>query len=1521
MEKIDCLNPNWLLDFGIIDINNCSTENQENEKNKDFSNSKLCNTCNDCGDKFIFLLVRQNRCDICGNYYCSKCIDKKLQLGVKNSKEIKVCKKCFQLCQSFNETIENFLINEKNTSFVEMKENYYCRTFDDYQYSCEAFLEDEDKKFEQQLKINVNDIYDLVIKTLINHVLQKNFTEDEIIRQWKNTIYILLKETISNLRPCSRFLNDSLDINDYIKIKIVLYKDTSMSQVIQGYAMTKKDKIKNLKKEISNPKILLINSDKTPGNKNNILNNVESKVLYSRFILNKVDTIKPDLVIIGKDFPQEITEILLEDNSNNINIIYDVKNTSLKNISRCTKTIILPSFNLIGTNNILGSCKQIRCENFRYEDENKDLLIFDGCDRLLFNTIILSGNDIHILKKLKKLFKQILLPTTRDLFLQKFLQYNLNMEINSLPPDTDCETEFIEELLESGNEITKLESDKYISKSSPVLRKLSSSNNCDKKDLSNLFYEGFDMSITEKKEDFNIYSLTSILMSQKLNNNNNDSSNSKILPKENDEEMTEKDILNNMSKYCEEPKDNNFSFFNSDYHYDKPLGIFLFDICKQSNLTCHSCNLVFSKHKCYLYKSNGVIIYSMISNDENQLDKVIQYLKTKTNTDYSKLIMIKDNKNESLSQLANGDIYTYGYCKKCQSIVTPLFKLSNEVYNYSASKFLRIILENHLSKNQKRSFNYNIKNLCSNPKCEHIIHKDISRIFITQFGSWKFEYNDITKYYIMPNNLNYKKKGPSFSETLFKKYFEEGYNNSIKVMSMIQTLIKAQVKFYESLLTDEKMVIFTEYINSFIDLLNALYSFNDKYVINVFINKYLKENSDNYNNCYIKLIVNIRKIYRCILKIKSTLDKVESLKINIKVISDILNQIIPYSYEENLKIIKTFKKEKQIELQEKKIESAPISINFDEEPAYRDMVIFNSYTDDKHNIYSVNFNPDDLSSVISNILSSNSYIKLMKVENGINLSSIKSERNSNEVVNDVISRNLSNKRKFSSISKISKNKEDKFDTLLVFEQEKQNFYIDNKNVSNDEILKILEEVLTSTDYDKEIVTNVNDFDKKESKDKTDIASNCSSIENELNNITNENIDNRNEDKIENNSSNSITEIPDINPENNNEKENTISNDYHKFSFYNKEITKQIHNLKKRFIDLREKLSESIKFQNSYKFDENNIPMEIKYPQFPSVPEFEKIAKFKKHHSSLHKTQNILIDKTIFDVRIFYAKQFEALRIAYCATTEDIIISLSKSTEWSDNSGGKSKSFFLKTLDERFVYKSLTESEFNMFIDNIFAYFKYISQFLFHKMPSSLAKILGAYKVIAKSPNGKEKQYYLILMENLFYGLTIGGKINYNSVGSNLKVYDLKGSKSNRYIKKKDRKPGQVLLDTNFVEDFNREPLFIESNVFDKLKKAFDNDTAFLNKLGVIDYSLLLVIDTSDNKKNNDDEDLFDLYGKKTNYKLIKLGIIDYCRKYTWDKQLEFYGKTIIYRELPTITEPENYSKRFNNEVGKYFVGI
>ena len=1717
MEKICSKNMEWISELGIVNLNKNKNSNSESDKKNTTKESTTTN-CFLCGSKFSFF-ARPNNCNLCPNLFCNSCITK-LQT------KIKLCKNCLKLCQDFNKTIEENLIKitEKSIRYVEMTESYFCKNFDDYQISLKNFITSENIICEKKLLMNANDLYELIIKTLINYVLKLNFNDENIVSEWKNIIYILIKETISNLRPSSKYLNDSLDINNYIKIKIIPYKDNSKCQVIQGYVFHNKKKYKNVKDNIYNPKILLLNEElqdngektEEENNSNNKENSQDTEYL-NNLIENKIDIIKPDMIIIGKNFLQENLDLIINNNNlNNISIIYDINDNIIKKLSRCIQTLIFPSFKLIGSNNILGSCKRFYIEkysnnninynsekflenNIQIEEENikkekdeiinknnekeNDLFIFDGCNRLLFNTIILSGNNMIILKKIKKIMKQLLLPSIRDLFLQKYVQYTLNMKINPVPQESEIEIDFIEELLDESHEISPIKNDsssfniifnRNIERKKRLNKRLSTENEKQKPDIDKLFYEGFDISIIENKEDFNIYSLTSLTSSQKNKIDN--------LNDEKDEDFSEKEIHNIVNKYCEDPKEISFSFFNGDIKYDQSLGRFIFDLCKKANLLCPTCNLEYKKHTLYFFRSKGVLKLWMISGNENNLDKIVNYLYKLTKIDYSKILIYK-NDNNSISEIINSDIYTYGYCNICKEIVTPLFKVGNEVFNYSSSKFIRFMLENHLSTNQKRNYIYNISDIC-NGNCEHQINKDISRIFVTRFGSWIFEYNDIIKHYISPMNLNINNS--FLKNILFKKYEDEGYSNSANIINLIQNALLNQKNFFKKLLEDEKLNIFKEYINSIIEIIESLYKFNEEYMVDT-INKFLKIDMDKYNNNYSILIANIKKIYIKIVKIKLILNEIERAKIKINIISEILNNEIPLTLEENKKLYESQKKEKNTNSKNKLISG----INFRKDISFRNIITFINYSDDQHDYYSCEFIKDDISSFISNVLSSNDYIKFMELKEGLNLTSIKRKETSNELIEEIISHNLSQKKRFSSLKKIKektnffdeidkgisrkksfdddKNTNDVFDTLLIFDHSKQFFYVEKEEeaYSNETIKKILEEELTNGEKDHKICYLSNNYLysiykksyseedelKKLKNDYIIIDKNNVNDENGDNNISEvnsnniENINNTNksendrisflknnlkiedkdvflyfreletlindsnikfkelrekliniiktkieEEKIKNESNNNskisketeevierkeniennekgnidIKEKNDEKNDNNkdkdinyekiiiNEKDDNIKkrdeNDKNKEEINNKENignneAKEFNEDKKGDEIYKNKENKNIKDINNKNENINDVNNEDKnendkikkekedlekIPIFPIVPEFEQIANSKIHLFHEEKLiKHFLKEQKKIEIIIYFAKQFEALRIVYCSSIEDLLLSLSKSTEWIDNSGGKSNAIFYKTCDERFVLKNINENEFNMFIDNGIEYFQYMSQFLFHKMPSALAKILGAFKITVQEKN-KEKKYFIILMENIYYGMISKTNPTFNSPESNIRAYDLKGSNVNRYINKNMRKPGQVLLDTNFLVDFNKEPVFIESNVNDRLKLALYNDTTYLKKLGVVDYSLLLIFNDIGKEKRkkieeknfgNANESNNTFPDKENNYRLIKLGIIDYTRKYTWDKQLEFYGKSILYGENPTIVDPNVYSERFYKKITKYFVGV
>ncbi|XWS21867.1 hypothetical protein CRYUN_Cryun30bG0092600 [Craigia yunnanensis] len=268
-----------------------------------------------------------------------------------------------------------------------------------------------------------------------------------------------------------------------------------------------------------------------------------------------------------------------------------------------------------------------------------------------------------------------------------------------------------------------------------------------------------------------------------------------------------------------------------------------------------------------------------------------------------------------------------------------------------------------------------------------------------------------------------------------------------------------------------------------------------------------------------------------------------------------------------------------------------------------------------------------------------------------------------------------------------------------------------------------------------------------------------------------------------------------------------------------------------------------------------------------------------------------LGKGKYSVVCLYANQFRDLREWCCPSELDYISSLSRCRNW-DAKGGKSKSFFAKTLDDRFIIKEIKKTEYGSFEKFALNYFKYMNQSFESGSQTCLAKVLGIYQVIVRQPKtGKESRHDLMVMENLTFGRNI------------TRQYDLKGALHARFSSATDGS-GDVLLDQNFVNDMNSSPLYVSNKAKRLLQRAVWNDTTFLNSINVMDYSLLVGVDTQRRE--------------------LVCGIIDYLRQYTWDKQLETWVKSSLVvpkNVLPTVISPKEYKKRFRKFMSTNFLSV
>ncbi|ORX50232.1 hypothetical protein DM01DRAFT_1099952 [Hesseltinella vesiculosa] len=228
------------------------------------------------------------------------------------------------------------------------------------------------------------------------------------------------------------------------------------------------------------------------------------------------------------------------------------------------------------------------------------------------------------------------------------------------------------------------------------------------------------------------------------------------------------------------------------------------------------------------------------------------------------------------------------------------------------------------------------------------------------------------------------------------------------------------------------------------------------------------------------------------------------------------------------------------------------------------------------------------------------------------------------------------------------------------------------------------------------------------------------------------------------------------------------------------------------------------------------------------PDDSFIERTLRSKSGIHMKLYFTDGTTKFFCKIFFAEQFDALR-RNCGCDENFIASLAHCAKW-DSSGGKSGSTFLKTDDGRYLLKQISKYEMDAFVKFAHSYFQYLSEAFFHELPTVLCKIFGLYRVGYKNmTTGKSTRMDILVMENLFYDRCVK------------KIFDLKGSMRNRHVQVTG-KENEVLLDENMVEYLLQSPLFLRAHAKQLLRESLHNDTLFLSRLDVMDYSLLVAID-------------------------------------------------------------------------------
>ncbi|KAJ6632234.1 hypothetical protein B0H10DRAFT_2206622 [Mycena sp. CBHHK59/15] len=296
---------------------------------------------------------------------------------------------------------------------------------------------------------------------------------------------------------------------------------------------------------------------------------------------------------------------------------------------------------------------------------------------------------------------------------------------------------------------------------------------------------------------------------------------------------------------------------------------------------------------------------------------------------------------------------------------------------------------------------------------------------------------------------------------------------------------------------------------------------------------------------------------------------------------------------------------------------------------------------------------------------------------------------------------------------------------------------------------------------------------------------------------------------------------------------------------------------------------------------------------------------KNHHGLLAPADAFVIDerphikydwttgkRLKFSCMVYYAKQFDNLR-KRCGIDDIFLKSLSRSTNWAAE-GGKSKSNFWKTSDDRFIIKTLVNAwnvaDLQVLIELAPSYFRYMDATA--SRATVLAKLIGFYTIeIRNLETGTvQSKADLLVMENLFYDQKI------------VKTFDLKGIQG-RKVKSSAAGAGQnvkTLFDGEWIEGQQRTLTLVRPHSKVVLREAIKSDADFLSKSNIMDYSLLLGVDQE--------------------RKQIACGLVDTIGSYTFAKTLEYKAKQGLNSGKDvTVIPPAEYQERFVSALDGYFL--
>ncbi|KAJ7150253.1 hypothetical protein C8R46DRAFT_1166756 [Mycena filopes] len=241
-------------------------------------------------------------------------------------------------------------------------------------------------------------------------MLRQMLTKENIpnIKAWEETLLRLALRIARELTftTLPHRQGEDMDVRRYVKIKKIPGGVPSDSEYVDGAVITKNVAHKQMSRLQRNPRVMLVTFPlefyRVEGQYMHFGQIVRQEKEYLGNLATRIAALRPHVVLVEKSVSRLALDALAK---YNIVVARTVKPSAIHTVARMTQSDVFSSMDKLALEPRLGHCSRFRIQTYDHPlipGRRKTYMRFEGCSRDMGCTIILRGEDIDTLRRIKK---------------------------------------------------------------------------------------------------------------------------------------------------------------------------------------------------------------------------------------------------------------------------------------------------------------------------------------------------------------------------------------------------------------------------------------------------------------------------------------------------------------------------------------------------------------------------------------------------------------------------------------------------------------------------------------------------------------------------------------------------------------------------------------------------------------------------------------------------------------------------------------------------------------------------------------------------------------------------------------------------------------------------------------------------------------------------------------------------------------------------------------------------------------